>query len=86
MTIEIEINEDAVKDIVVKKLAEDILRNGWSYEARDVKRIFAEVAKELLYEPKVKKKLIDDAVHRAAAEIARKGLPKLIEKRAKEKT
>ena len=85
MKLEIEVNEDAIKDIIVRELAHDICKNGWAYDARCIKRIFAETAKELLYEPKVKKKLISDAVNKAAAEIARKGLPKLVEKMAKEK-
>lgn len=85
MKLEIEINEDAIKDIVVRELAHDILKNGWDYEARDVKRIFSAVAKDLLYDPEVKRKMIGDAVKKAAAEISRKGLARMIEKMAKEK-
>lgn len=86
MKLELEVKEEKIKEIVVKKLADDLFNQGWSYDARYIKKIFAETAKELLYAPDVKKKLISDAVNKAAAEIARKALPRLVEKMAKEKT
>lgn len=50
------------------------------YEKRELKKMYREVIKELIYEPKTKSEIINSTVQVAAHEIRRKGLPMLADK------
>ncbi len=78
MKITIDIDENELKELVTRNIA-DQLSKSWSIERRDYQREFKEIAKEILYEKKTKERLIESAVNRAAQELCRKGLPKLLE-------
>lgn len=79
MKIELDINEDEImqlaKDLAAKELAGRIFKA--CYEGNMARRTFYDVAKEILYEPETKKRLMENAVNQAAAEIRRKAMPLL---------
>ena len=80
MKLEIEIDDDELREMIMKRLCTGIIEESFNYESRICRNLFREAAKEMLYNKPTKTALIEDAVSRAAAELTRKGLPLLLAK------
>jgi hypothetical protein len=76
MKITIDIDENELKELVTEKIASKMAEK-WSQDGYVCTKEFKEIAREILYEKNMKQKLIDASVKMAAAELCRKGLPKL---------
>jgi hypothetical protein len=76
MRITIEIDDNELKELVTEKIANKMTEK-WSQDRYVCTKEFKEIAREILYEKNTKQKLIDASVKMAAAELCRKGLPKL---------
>ena len=76
MKIVIDIDESELKELVTEKIASEMAEK-WSRDRYVCTKEFKEIAREILYEKNTKQKLIDASVKMAAAELCRKGLPKL---------
>ncbi len=78
MKVTIEVEEEQIKDYLAEKIAkrafEEYGRRGKSI----LERVFYDVAKEILYDKETKEMLISRAVDKAAFEISRKGVARLL--------
>lgn len=83
MTIKVEITDEELKECVLEIVAKKVAQEN-SYGVGRFNRMYSEVIKEMLYEPKLKAELIEKATSKAAKEICRKGMPLLAEKILKE--
>ena len=77
MRIEVEIDENEILEMAKEKVANEFAKRIFTFyrEGREVRKCFYDVAKKILYEPATKKKLMENAVSQAAAEIRRKAMP-----------
>ncbi len=84
MKINIDISDEDLNSMVEKAIQKEI--DEWIHEAlerrsdfrRRLEKEFATSVKEMIYEPKLKEKIIDKAVKEAAFEIRRKGMDKFL--------
>lgn len=78
MKIEINISDDELRE-EIKQLLVRRITNEFSYESRVLdKKLVSEIVKEVIYSQK--DILIDRCVNKAATELTKKALPKLIDK------
>ena len=85
MKINIDIPEDEIVLMVRHAVQETV--NGWIKESMDYRssfrrhfeKEFREAVKGMIYEPELKQRIIDEAVEKAAFELRRKGMQKLLE-------
>lgn len=73
MKITIEIPDEEIKEEIKSHMVRKITAEAW--EARRFIKECQEVVKQMIYEPELKAKIIDNAVKKAAHEIRRKGMP-----------
>lgn len=87
MRIEFEIDDNEILEMAKEKAANELAKKIFSFylEGRVVRQCFYDVAKKILYEPAIKKKLMENAVKQAAAEIRRKAMPFLQDEIKREK-
>lgn len=77
--IEIEIPEEEIKKAIIDSIVEQIRRDDKYGNLRySFKGMYAEEVKKMLYEPDLKKQIIERATTKAAHEIRRKAMPLLM--------
>lgn len=74
MKFTIEITENELKECLLEVIKKK-LSNEHSLDSRVFKKYYSEVIKEMIYEPNLKKEIIDRTVNKAAKEIQRKAMP-----------
>ena len=66
-----------IKEVIAARLALSAYEN---YETRELKRMYREVIKEMIYEPALKAEIINSTVNKAANQIRSKAIPILTQK------
>lgn len=78
MKYEIDIPEEElrkeIRDIIARRFAQNAYT---TYEERELKRMYREVIKEMIYEPTLKANIIESVVNQAARHISNKAIPLL---------
>ncbi len=85
MNINIEISDKEIEQMVANAVQAKV--DEWFKEELDnyssfrrfFEKQYKETVKEMIYEPKLKERIIDKAVNQAAAELKRKGMNKLLD-------
>ena len=87
MKIEVEIDDNEILEMAKEKAANELAKRLFSFysDGRMARQCFYDVAKKILYEPATKKKLMENVVKQAAAEIRRKAMPFLQDEIKREK-
>ena len=81
MKFTIEIPDEELKQEIKKILAGRFARESYDcYEKRELKRMYREFIKEMIYEPKLKAEIINSTINQAANQIRVKAVPILTQK------
>lgn len=81
MKITIEIPEEEIKEDVKRIIAAEIAKSAYaSYQSRELRKMYRDIIKELIYEPKLKAEIINSTVNQAAREIRNRSVPVLTQK------
>ena len=81
MKFTIEIPEEELTQQIKEVIAGSLAKQAYAcYERRELKRMYREVIKEMVYEPTLKAEIIDATIEQAANQIRVKALPILTQK------
>ncbi|MGN0163521.1 MAG: hypothetical protein ACI4EA_08100 [Candidatus Ornithomonoglobus sp.] len=81
MKFTIEIPDEELTQEIKRVIAEKFARESFAaYEKRELKRMYREVIKEMIYEPTLKAEIINSTINQAASQIRVKAVPILAQK------